>query len=241
MAPVSSGEVELRAMFEGNWKPRRPYATDDLAWGIRRMGRDAALLLAHIEASPVAMLTFLIVDIDHPDALLRALSANGNHPMPNLIITNPFNGHAHAVWVLATPVCRTEYARRNVLSYAASVLEGLRRAVDGDRRYSGLLMKNPLAGSWATQYLHDHLWTLGELEAALQVGGHMPPKGWRQQRARKADPCGIAAELLPIRRRPPVGLPRGPTPLRRPGRIQDRPTGRGDRTEPGVLHPAARR
>ncbi|WP_226363351.1 replication initiation protein [Pseudonocardia sp. ICBG1142] len=126
-----------------------------------------------------------------PDALLRALSANGNHPMPNLIITNPFNGHAHAVWILATPVCRTEYARRNVLAYAASVLEGLRRAVDGDRRYSGLLVKNPLAGSWATQYMHDHLWTLGELEAALQAGGHMPPKDWRQQRARKADPCGL--------------------------------------------------
>ncbi|WP_226363378.1 replication initiation protein, partial [Pseudonocardia sp. ICBG1142] len=155
------------------------------------MGRDAALLLAYIEASPSVMLTFLIVDIDHPDALLRALSANGNHPMPNLIITNPFNGHAHAVWILATPVCRTEYARRNVLAYAASVLEGLRRAVDGDRRYSGLLVKNPLAGSWATQYMHDHLWTLGELEAALQAGGHMPPKDWRQQRARKADPCGL--------------------------------------------------
>ncbi|WP_226363372.1 replication initiation protein [Pseudonocardia sp. ICBG1142] len=190
-APATPGEAELRALFEGNWKPRRPYATDNLAWGIRRMGRDAALLLAYIEASPSVMLTFLIVDIDHPDALLRALSANGNHPMPNLIITNPFNGHAHAVWILATPVCRTEYARRNVLAYAASVLEGLRRAVDGDRRYSGLLVKNPLAGSWATQYMHDHLWTLGELEAALQAGGHMPPKDWRQQRARKADPCGL--------------------------------------------------
>ncbi|MGO1264189.1 MAG: replication initiation protein, partial [Brevibacterium aurantiacum] len=34
---------------------------------------------------------------------------------PNAIVENPANGHAHAVWALAEPVTRTEYARRKPL------------------------------------------------------------------------------------------------------------------------------
>lgn len=39
--------------------------------------------------------------------------------------------------------------KRRPLAYAASVTEGLRRAVDGDKAYSGLITKNPLHEGWA--------------------------------------------------------------------------------------------
>lgn len=62
---------------------------------------------------------------------------------PNAVVENPANGHAHTVWALAEPFTRTEYAHRAPLAYAAAVTEGLRRSVDGDAAYSGLMTKNP--------------------------------------------------------------------------------------------------
>ena len=102
-----------------------------------------------------------MVDIDHSDAALRALSAS-RHPMPTAVVENPANGHAHAVWALSEPVTRTEYARRKPLAFAAAVTEGLRRAVDGDQAYSGLITKNPTHDAWATHWMSSQLRSLDE-------------------------------------------------------------------------------
>jgi len=175
--------------WEQLWLPLWPLAADDWTIGVYRMARGEALRHRHIEANPQAISNLLVVDIDHPDSALRALSAAGNHPMPTAIVENPRNGHAHAVWALETPFCRTEYARRAPLAYAAAVTEGLRRAVDGDRAYSGLMTKNPVHDSWAAHWLHRRPRCLGELEAEL--GPHMPPVRWRQTKRRRLDPAGL--------------------------------------------------
>lgn len=175
--------------WEPVWLPRRPLATDDLQAGIWRQARPEALHRRYIEANPQAMSNLLVVDCDHHDAALRALSSVGDHPIPNAIIENPANGHAHAVWALAEPITRTEYARRKPLAYAASVTEGLRRSLDGDKGYSGLMTKNPLNESWGALWCRDELYTLDEL--ATRLDAYMPPANWRQQRARKANPVGL--------------------------------------------------
>lgn len=82
---------------------------------------------------------------------------------PNAVVENPANGHAHTVWALAEPFTRTEYAHRAPLAYAAAVTEGLRRSVDGDAAYSGLMTKNPEHTCWANHWVTDHLYTLDEL------------------------------------------------------------------------------
>ncbi len=103
-----------------------------------------AITRRYVEANPTAISNLLVVDVDHADdAVLRAVSSVGSHPLPNAVVENPVNGHAHAVWAIAEAVTRTEYARRKPLAYAAAVTEGLRRALDGDAAYSGLMTKNP--------------------------------------------------------------------------------------------------
>jgi hypothetical protein len=179
-----SGDV-----WEGLWLPRRPYASDVLAEGIRRESRPLAITRRYVEANPTALSNVLVVDVDHTDAVLRALSSVGSHPLPNAVVENPTNGHAHAVWVLDQPVTRTEYAHRKPLAYAAAVTEGLRRALDGDTGYSGLMTKNPLHASWTTEWLHEDLHTLQGLSEALQ--GHMPPPRWRESRTRRGDVAGL--------------------------------------------------
>lgn len=160
------------------WLPVYPLASDDFVHGVYRMARGKALGHRYVETNPQALSNLLVVDIDHPDSALRALSAQGNHPLPTAIVENPANGHAHAVWALQEPVTRTERARLKPLTYAAAVVEGLRRAVDGDAAYSGLLTKNPIHEDWETLWLGDRLRSLRQLEEEL--GRHMPPTGWRK-------------------------------------------------------------
>ncbi len=186
VAVMSAVDVE----FEQLWLPLWPFAADDYAQGIYRMARGDALQRRYVQTNPDAFSNLLVIDIDHSDSALRALSAARHHPMPTAVVENAHNGHAHAVWALSEPVTRTEYARRRPLAYAAAVTEGLRRAVDGDKGYNGLLTKNPTHDDWQTHWFGPRLRSLGELEADL--GTLMPPKDWRRSRARHASPVGLS-------------------------------------------------
>lgn len=172
--------------WEQMWLPLWPLASDELRSGVYRMSRESALGLQYIEANPQAVSNLLVVDIDHPDALLRSVEQRRDW-LPNAVVENPENGHAHAVWALAEPVTRTEYARRKPLAYAAAVTEGLRRSVEGDAAYSGLMTKNPTHDAWAAWWMTDHLYSLNELEHFLDR--FMPPESWRRTRRKK--PVGL--------------------------------------------------
>lgn len=170
------------------WLPLWPLASDDLFNGIYRTSRHNALDMRYIEANPQAMSNLLVVDIDHSDALMRAVWDREGW-RPNAVVENPTNGHAHAVWALSEPVTRTEYARRKPLAYAAAVTEGLRRSVDGDKGYSGLMTKNPTHDQWEASWLTDHLYNLDELTEHLTVADFMPPRSW--QRTKRKKPVGL--------------------------------------------------
>jgi len=170
------------------WLPLWPLASDDFLSGVYRMSRHSALGRRYIESNPTTLSNLLVVDIDHQDAFLRAVGGRRSW-IPNAVVENPTNGHAHAVWALQEPVTRTEYARRKPLAYAAAVVEGLRRSVDGDKGYSGLLTKNPTHDTWSASWLTDQLYSLRELHEHLDSAGMMPPPSW--QRTRRANPVGL--------------------------------------------------
>lgn len=174
--------------WEQLWLPLWPLASDDLRAGIYRGSRNDALRRRYIEANPQAMSNLLVVDIDKEDALLRSIWDRDGW-RPNAVVENPANGHAHAVWALKEPITRTEYARRKPLAYAASVTEGLRRSVDGDKSYSGLMTKNPENDHWNASWWTDTLYTLPQLEEHLAGNDFMPPPSWR--RTRRKNPVGL--------------------------------------------------
>lgn len=175
-------------VWEQMWLPLWPLASDDLRQGIYRTPRATARNRRYIEANPQAVSNLLVVDIDHDDARLRALWDRSAW-LPNAVVENPENGHAHAVWALQEPITRTEYARRKPLAFAAAVTEGLRRSVDGDRAYSGLVTKNPEHASWDTSWITNQLYSLDQLSEHLQAAGFMPPPSW--QRTKRTKPVGL--------------------------------------------------
>lgn len=85
--------------FEQLWLPLWPLASDNLRDGIYRTSRQKALGKRFIEANPDAISNLLVVDIDHDDALIRAMW-DREQWRPNAVVENPTNGHAHAVWAL---------------------------------------------------------------------------------------------------------------------------------------------
>jgi hypothetical protein len=164
-----------------------PHATDDLDRGNWRQPRAEALTRRYIQANPSSLIVQLVVDIDHEDALVRAVSTNGI-PDPSYVAQSP-SGRAHAAYLLKTPVCRTDNARLEPMRFAARVEAGLVNALDADRGYAGFLTKNPVHEEWDTFWVSDHLYTLGEL------ADHLP--GWmpRTLPRRTADNSGLGRNV----------------------------------------------
>ena len=175
-------------LWDRIWLPRRPLATDDPTTGLTRTSRTLALDRRLIETNPAALTSLLAVDVDHPDALIRALWDRADW-LPTVVTENPGNGHAHAIWALTAPVATTEYAHRRPLALAAAVTEGLRRSVDGDPSYGGLITKNPLNQDWIAHWVTSHTYGLNELAGHLDDADLMPPASWR--RARRRNPVGL--------------------------------------------------
>ena len=175
-------------LWDRIWLPRRPLATDDPTTGLTRTSRTLALDRRLIETNPAALTSLLAVDVDHPDALIRALWDRADW-LPTVVTENPGNGHAHAIWALTAPVATTEYAHRRPLALAAAVTEGLRRSVDGDPAFGGLITKNPLNQDWIAHWVTSHTYGLNELAGHLDDADLMPPTSWR--RARRRNPIGL--------------------------------------------------
>ena len=175
-------------LWDRIWLPRRPLATDDPTTGLTRTSRTLALDRRLIETNPAALTSLLAVDVDHPDALIRALWDRADW-LPTVVTENPGNGHAHAIWALTAPVATTEYAHRRPLALAAAVTEGLRRSVDGDPAFGGLITKNPLNQDWIAHCVTSHTYGLNELAGHLDDADLMPPASWR--RARRRNPVGL--------------------------------------------------
>lgn len=175
-------------LWDRIWLPRRPLATDDPTTGLTRTSRTLALDRRLIETNPAALTSLLAVDVDHPDALIRALWDRADW-LPTVVTENPTSGHAHAIWALTAPVATTEYAHRRPLALAAAVTEGLRRSVDGDPSYGGLITKNPLNQDWIAHWVTNHTYGLRELAGHLDDADLMPPASWR--RTRRRNPVGL--------------------------------------------------
>lgn len=148
----AEGQLMLTdASWPNVWTPRRPRATDDVQVGSWPMSRERALERRYLEHNPSALLSMIVIDVDHTDTLERALWEPRDHPAPNWVALSP-SGRGHVGWVLEHPVCRTDAGHPRPLRWAARVQEGLRRSVDGDPGYANALTKNPTHEGWETYY-----------------------------------------------------------------------------------------
>lgn len=130
----------LQALYDD--LPLKPYCS--LAKGACYVHpKKLAIKKNYIQPNHPAVIRWLCFDIDRPNALLAYY--DNNTPVPNLIMVNPENGHAHVCFRLRVEVGLTGESRLAPINYMRAVYYALRLALGADAGYVGNLIKNPFA------------------------------------------------------------------------------------------------
>jgi hypothetical protein len=142
-----------------NYKPNRPFATNDYSAGLYQHNKSTALGMKHIETAPRAYQNVMVLDFDLPDADMHIQDLIGEEKMatPNLIVINEnHDRHAHAVFFFeyGASTDRTQ-------SYLDAIRKKTTFNTGADMAYSNRTFRNPLMHP--TQILTDHLYTFEEM------------------------------------------------------------------------------
>lgn len=152
----------LKALY--NDLPARPYCSP--VKGVCYVNpKELAIREHYIQPNHPAVMRWLCFDIDRPDALFAYYDENA--PVPNLIIVNPENGHAHVCYRLKEPVGLTGNSRTKPINFMRAVYYALRRQLKADAGYIGNLIKSPFAPRMWRVYIngtqHYELADLGDM------------------------------------------------------------------------------
>lgn len=149
--------------------PNKPYCSDDLHLGLQVRPKHLALLKRYIQPNHPYYTHFFVFDLDYPTAYIDYFYSMVGVPMPNLIVENPDNGHAHYVYQLKTPIYNTNASNDKPIKYGNAVYLALRQALNADANYSGLITKNAVHNHWRTHVLREQPYTLDQLSERLDL------------------------------------------------------------------------
>lgn len=141
--------------------PHSPFACDEFKYNCQYKLKEA-IKFEHIQINPKGFISAIIVDIDRPGAMFAWEVAG--LPAPTWITTHALNpmGHAHAVWLLRTPVYISHSAK--AAQFAKDLQMRFTAAIGGDMNYRHLLTKNPANKKWrCTSPSNFSLYDLAEL------------------------------------------------------------------------------
>lgn len=125
-----------------------PYCTNAKGFCHIR-SKSNAIEHVYIQPNQPARITYIVLDIDHPNGIHTALYES-DLPPPHLIVQNPENAHVHLVYKLSSPVFTWGKAKSLPIRYLARIEYGMVRNLGADASYGGNLMKNPINDRWRT-------------------------------------------------------------------------------------------
>ncbi len=166
--------------------PARPYCSDNLSTeGLYRLSTEQALQHLLIQPNTLNRHVCLCFDVDREGAAIDWRERN--LPPPNLSVKNPKNGHAHLIYLLTTPVPVSEVARIKPIQFMAAIQEGIRHALEADRGYAGLIVKNPAHKHWITNEWNSSAYELSELADWVKL----PSPAEMRKRSKNTDYAGL--------------------------------------------------
>ena len=161
---------------------------DDFENGTYRKPKNKALNKKYIGYNNNYFMNGFVFDIDQPEGAIAWDDCG--LPKPNIIIQNTKNGHAHLLYALKAPVCKTDNARTKPLKLASLIQKGFTDRLKADRAYADVLMKNPInEAEWRT------IW--GNVEAYdLSYLSEFIPDDIQEQKRLPADGLGRNVNLF---------------------------------------------
>ena len=166
-----------------NTIPKKPYASDNLSYGVKIYSKDAALRKVYLQPNHPYYLHNIVFDLDYSASLVEILYSKTGIPLPNLIVENKENGRSHAIYYLKTPVFKTDASRQKPIIYLNAIQRTLQHVLDADVNYTGLICKNPLNDRWRTNTLRHTPYSLDELANKLEIDWKQISKPIKQEEA----------------------------------------------------------
>ena len=149
--------------------PDKPYATDDLTYGLKIQNKEKALLKRYLSVNHRYYLKWLVFDLDIPASVAEYKYSMVGIPAPNLIVENPQNGHAHFLYKLTDAIYLSDSARDKPIRYANAIYKALRELLGADIGYTGLITKNALHEQWRAYSYRSEPYSLKTLSASLEI------------------------------------------------------------------------
>jgi len=143
--------------------PKQPYATNNFHEGLYSAMKKIAVTKRYIQHNGPTHKKWLVFDIDRAGGGIDW--ENESVPGPNIVCENKKNLHAHLIYGLEIPVrVNAPDARIKPIRYAGAIENGLRKKLNADFNYSGLICKNPLSDYWQVSTYEPCLYTLDLLK-----------------------------------------------------------------------------
>ena len=160
--------------------PHRPFCSDSLDKGLLIRPKKIAIKNRYIQHNPPQLYQCLVFDFDRRATLESAGAADfidaNSLPTPNLIATSPVSGNAHIYYLLETPVCTSDLARKKPLVLLAKIEHALKEKLGADAGYTGLISKNPTHAYWRVENLNAVPWGLVDFLDWLDLPAKLPKK-----------------------------------------------------------------
>lgn len=158
----------LSAKFRNNL-PKKPYCTNDFSKGIQIKNMAQAVMLHYLQYQYPNEMRWMVFDIDYP-VNHEIIRNDLKLPVPNIIVQNRKNGHAHLYYLLAYPVHLNPDSSPKAIDYLLAVQRAMTRELGADPGYVGLLAKNPLDDEhWLVEIIHEDGYELDELADYLHT------------------------------------------------------------------------
>ena len=93
----------------------------------------------------------------------------------------------HLIYLLTAPVAVSDVARIQPVLFMAAIQEGLRRALEADRGYAGVVVKNPAHKHWQTHTWRAEPYLLEELAEYVAL----PSLAEMKKRSKQPDYAGL--------------------------------------------------
>lgn len=140
--------------------------SDSLEYGVKVRRKNYAIKHKYIQFND-RFIKFLVLDIDRKNCFWDW--DYQNLPAPHFVVANPENGHCHYIYALATPICRTDNARKEPLEYFAKIQQAYTKALNADPNFAGLLTKNPNSEKWRVSQFATEPYTLAYLADFVEL------------------------------------------------------------------------
>jgi hypothetical protein len=176
--------------------PKYMRCTDRLDFGHSMERKPNALGCKYVNPNSQNFVRWQFFDLDRSDAAIRFDDANV--AVPNAIIENTENGHAHYAYALETGVARSADGRMKPQKYLEAVRRGMTRRLGSDPNFGHYLAKNPLHPQWRTTWLSTRPYSLHDISVWLEQDDMRPvhrSKKAEHEFAQQGRNCSLTSDL----------------------------------------------